>query len=315
MKIIQLNDLAQLGMESMRFHESATAEFCGIVMALSENSLTEYGKKEWADVLDAKVERMRGSGESLVVYISQVETKRLKQFTKLLAGECPVIDYERCVAHPNKLMAADHEKPETSLYTPEVVNLIASYEYLLNIPAQERMTRYFADEGGYFVKKGATDSRVETVFKKALDTIGMTESEYFSFCREEVHDRKDVELRMRGRLIVNTLSEEEPVDIVYINTIPIGGPGDYYLQSGKIKQINKQTNPYTVQLSGITNETIPLKNIVGVVDEQYTRTYSNTPRFELLYGATVLDINILLEQSKQAEQIGLENGMEGGMSL
>lgn len=56
-------------------------------------------------------------------------------------------------------------------------NLIATYEDLLKIEPQQRVTEWYGDYGIYTFKYGITDEQIQPVYEKALDAIGMTDEE------------------------------------------------------------------------------------------------------------------------------------------
>lgn len=72
-------------------HELAT------IVELNSDTLTEQGKADWADVLDARVERINFGDYGLQVHLSGSTPERLRDFSYMLAGQCPISDYERWV--------------------------------------------------------------------------------------------------------------------------------------------------------------------------------------------------------------------------
>jgi hypothetical protein len=67
------------------------------VVELNDRTLTEQGKKDWADVLNAKVERIYQGSYGAQIGLSGVEAERLTDFSYMLAGYVSSKDYERWV--------------------------------------------------------------------------------------------------------------------------------------------------------------------------------------------------------------------------
>lgn len=67
------------------------------VVELHKNTLTEEGKREWADVLDAKVERIYDGAYGTQLECSGISPTRLSEFSFMLSGECPAKDFDKWV--------------------------------------------------------------------------------------------------------------------------------------------------------------------------------------------------------------------------
>lgn len=78
-------------------HDKIENDPCTIV-ELSEKTLTDAGKKAWADVLDARVKRIYTGFYGLQLELSGVKAGRLDKFSAMLAGYCPAEDYDKWVA-------------------------------------------------------------------------------------------------------------------------------------------------------------------------------------------------------------------------
>ena len=72
------------------------------IVELDGGTLTEAGKKAWADVLDAKVVRVFQGYSGLQMELSGVKASRLDAFSAMLAGYCSVEDYENWVNEPEE---------------------------------------------------------------------------------------------------------------------------------------------------------------------------------------------------------------------
>ena len=67
------------------------------IVELSNDTLTEACKQEWADVLNAKVNRTYIGYYGLQIELSGVDAQRLTDFSYMLAGQCSEKDYDRWV--------------------------------------------------------------------------------------------------------------------------------------------------------------------------------------------------------------------------
>ena len=71
------------------------------IAELESRTLTEAGKKVWADVLNAKVERVYQGFYGLQMELSGVKPSRLDAFAGMLGGYCSVQEYETWVNEPD----------------------------------------------------------------------------------------------------------------------------------------------------------------------------------------------------------------------
>ena len=72
------------------------------IAELDSGTLTEAGKKVWADVLNAKVERVYQELYGLQMELSGVKPSRLDAFSGMLGGYCSEQEYETWVKEPEK---------------------------------------------------------------------------------------------------------------------------------------------------------------------------------------------------------------------
>ena len=72
------------------------------ITELDSGTLTEAGKKVWADVLNAKVERVYQGLYGLQMELSGVKPSRLDAFSGMLGGYCSEQEYETWVKEPEK---------------------------------------------------------------------------------------------------------------------------------------------------------------------------------------------------------------------
>lgn len=74
--------------------------------------MTDAGKADWADVLDAEVVKVYNGYYGLQMELDNVNPSRLEEFSSMLAGYCPVSDYERWVTQEGD---APSQSPEMKL--------------------------------------------------------------------------------------------------------------------------------------------------------------------------------------------------------
>ena len=95
--ISSLKDLLHLHWEDIHLmHKDVEIEPATIV-ELDEHTLTDAGKETWADVLDAEVVKVYNGYYGLQMELNKVKPSRLEEFSAMLAGYCPVSDYEKWV--------------------------------------------------------------------------------------------------------------------------------------------------------------------------------------------------------------------------
>ncbi|MBQ3187749.1 MAG: hypothetical protein IJB62_09395 [Alistipes sp.] len=92
-----LDLLSLLGCNLYDVHFTCDDRDCTPISRLSVDMLTEEGKREWADVLSAKVESITFENESFKCKLANCDPERLRAFTEMLNGQCDAEDYERWV--------------------------------------------------------------------------------------------------------------------------------------------------------------------------------------------------------------------------
>ena len=92
-------------------HKDVEVEPCTIV-ELNERTLTEAGREAWADVLNAEVVKIYTGYYGLQMELDKVKPRRLEEFSSMLAGYCPVSDYEKWV---NEAGDAPARSPEMKM--------------------------------------------------------------------------------------------------------------------------------------------------------------------------------------------------------
>lgn len=102
-----LKDLLDTRWENLHLvHDEIDYGLPHTIVELDAGTLTETGKKVWADVLEAKVMRVFQGYSGLQMELSGVKASRLDAFSAMLAGYCSVEDYESWVNEPEEELAA-----------------------------------------------------------------------------------------------------------------------------------------------------------------------------------------------------------------
>ena len=96
-KMKTLFSLMGCGLEDVHLVDCDEDHDLATIVELNENTLTEEGKRDWADVLGAKVERIFVGVYGLQVAVSGCDPQRLCDFSYMLAGYVSEKDYDRWV--------------------------------------------------------------------------------------------------------------------------------------------------------------------------------------------------------------------------
>ena len=109
---LQLKDLLRTRWEDIHLmHKDVEVEPCTIV-ELDSGTLTAAGQEAWADVLNAEVVKIYNGYYGLQLELDKVKPRRLEEFSSMLAGYCPVSDYEKWVNESGDVPA---QSPEMKL--------------------------------------------------------------------------------------------------------------------------------------------------------------------------------------------------------
>lgn len=95
--ISRLKDLLHLHWEDIHLLHKDVEVQPATIVELDEHTLTDAGKEAWADVLDAEVVKVYNGYYGLQMELDKVKPSRLEAFLSMLAGYCPVSDYEKWV--------------------------------------------------------------------------------------------------------------------------------------------------------------------------------------------------------------------------
>jgi len=95
----KLKDLLRIPLQDIHLvHSDEDIEFATIE-ELKSDTLTEAGREEWADVLNASVVRIFDGIYGVQVECCGVDPQRISSFSFMLAGQCSSQDYEKWVTH------------------------------------------------------------------------------------------------------------------------------------------------------------------------------------------------------------------------
>ena len=95
--VSRLKDLLHLHWEDIHLLHKVVEIQPATIVELNEHTLTNAGKEAWADVLDAEVVKVYNGYYGLQMELDKVKPRRLEEFSSMLAGYCPVSDYEKWV--------------------------------------------------------------------------------------------------------------------------------------------------------------------------------------------------------------------------
>ena len=95
--VSRLKDLLHLHWEDIHLLHKDVEVQPATIVELNEHTLTDAGKAAWADVLDAVVVKVYNGYYGLQMELEKVKPRRLEEFSSMLAGYCPVSDYEKWV--------------------------------------------------------------------------------------------------------------------------------------------------------------------------------------------------------------------------
>lgn len=96
-KMTTLFGLMGCNLEDVHIVDADEEHDLATIVELNQDTLTDEGKAEWADVLNAKVTRIFDGCYGIHIEVTGCEAERLKDFSMMLAGYCPASEYERWV--------------------------------------------------------------------------------------------------------------------------------------------------------------------------------------------------------------------------
>lgn len=93
--LITLFELMGCNLENVHIVDADVEHDLATIVELNQDTLTEEGKREWSDVLGAKVTRIFDGIYGMQIEVTGCEPERLEAFSKMLAGECTLSESER----------------------------------------------------------------------------------------------------------------------------------------------------------------------------------------------------------------------------
>ena len=231
-----------------------------VVSELRKDTLTKEGKKDWSDVLNSTVESLRAGYDWLFCKIINCDPHRLQAFSEMLNGQCEAEDYERWVQANGVQHVAAGKISADNFNDRYSTDLIATYEELMNIPHEQRVTAYFGDYGLHYFKYGVAETQIRPVYENALKAIEMSEKE-FQEQKDQFLYRSEMIGRMRDCLLSHELHNGERV--LFVATEPYAAADDFALRGGIILGINRDEKTCRIHGEFFTMEDIPLHYVLG----------------------------------------------------
>ena len=95
--VFRLKELIRIPFEDFHLVHSKVDMEPATIVYMASDTLTDAGKQEWGDVLNAQVVRVFHGIYGIQVECAGVDPQRLADFSLMLAGNCPNEDYETWV--------------------------------------------------------------------------------------------------------------------------------------------------------------------------------------------------------------------------
>ena len=102
-----LFSLMECGLEDVHLVDRDEEHELATIVELNQNTLTEQGMRDWADVLGAKVERIYEGGYGVEIEVSGCDAQRVAEFSFMLAGYVSNSQYDRWVNQSQEQGASD----------------------------------------------------------------------------------------------------------------------------------------------------------------------------------------------------------------
>lgn len=282
-----------------------------VIAKLNQSTLTAEGRKEWSDILSAKVSGITSGGAGIHVTLSGCEVERVSDFAGMLAGHCQSEVYERWVRDEGRNYAQGVSSQKTDSITRKV-NLIATYEELLGIPKEQRVTHYFGDYGDHFFNQGVTEEEISKAYHKALDVIEMEDMEFQEPGNPYVH-RGEVIARMRDCLLQKELKQGEQV--LFVATQPYGGPGDFAFRGGIVESVDTWKKTCSVRSDFFTMDDVPLHYVLGRYNPDIREKHYGKECVEPLFGEHEALAQQYLRDVEEKWNAGWEELQSDGMGM
>lgn len=174
------------------------------------------------------------------------------------------------------------DKPETGRNTlpKRATDLVATYEELLQVPVEARVTHYFGDLGIHIFKYDAAQEQIRNTYEKALDVMEMDSAEFQT--EKQFAYRGEIISAMRDRLLVKELKPGETV--LFVGTEPYGRPGDFDLRGGVVESVDPSERTCSVRGEFFTMHDVPLHYVLGRYDTSVEGEHYGFPHVRPLFG-------------------------------
>lgn len=197
----------------------------------------------------------------------------------MLNGQCEAEDYERWV-QMNRIQHDVADKISADNFNDRYsAELVATYEELMNIPHEQKVTAYFGDYSLHYFKYGMAESQIRPAYENALKAIEMSEQEFQKahfLCRGEMIGR------MRDCLLSHELHNGERV--LFVATEPYASADDFALRGGIILGINRDEKTCRIHGEFFTMEDIPLHYVLGRHDPNTHEKHYGFKNVQPLFG-------------------------------
>lgn len=252
-----------------------------VVSELRKGTLTAEGKKDWSDVLNSTAESLRHGYNCLICKLSNCDLHRLQAFSKMLNGQCEAEDYERWV-QMNRVQHVGADEISTDDFNDRYsADLVATYEELMNIPHEKRVTAYFGDYSLHYFKYGTAESQIRPAYENALKAMEMSEQEFQKQKKNFLY-RGEMIGRMRDCLLSHELHNGERV--LFVATEPYASADDFALRGGIILGINRDEKTCRIHGEFFTMEDIPLHYVLGRHDPNTHEKHYGFKNVQPLFG-------------------------------
>ncbi len=177
------------------------------------------------------------------------------------------------------------------------VNLVATYEELMDIQNNERLTEYFGDLSLYNYKCGVTEEQILPLYKKALETIEMSETEFLEN-KDLSQYRFEMVARMRDCLLAKTLLTGE--EVLFVNSEPIAGEDDFGYKTGYLMEIDREKKTCTINGTYFSMGNVPVHNVLGRYNSEIEGMHYGYKNVEPLYDENDVIAQFYIYKSKAA---------------
>lgn len=184
---------------------------------------------------------------------------------------------------------------QAPLTSPMTASLIASYEELLHVPRSECLTEYSENMDISVFKPDVSKKAKQLSYEKALSAMEM-DSDTFQRTSKFLSCGKIVS-RLRDCLLAGVL---EPCDeVLFVNTEPVGGPGDFALTSGILQSIDVEQKTCSVRGAFFVMEDVPLRYVLGRHDSEVQGTHYGFRHMKPLFGESTAMADHYMQESEQ----------------